>query len=234
MKKIICFILVSVFVLTMASGAFAEEINVSADDINFSLEGINDKLISLKKDDLEVMAVDGADKVTIKGNTYIADTGEITIKMELNPDLGFICISQDLMASLENYFMLSDDPEGLMYALIDAGVHFLLLSIYTFAEVHVSTDVPDGFSTMVGTLSEQSDLMKEAFTQVFAEGSGFEKYEVKDIGANTWMVLDDYFYLTFIDGHYVIVTYATEDGTITDDDRQDINDLLSGMTFSAK
>lgn len=232
MKKWICMLLVLSLITTMVMTASAAEVEVTEDDISVSVEKKEqDHDLQLKES--SSYAIDGADRVTIDGNTYVVETGTVTLYLDLDPSLGFICLTQDLMASVENYFMLSDDPEGLMNALIDENIHFLLLSGYSFMEVDILTIDSDEFAEQIGTLSQQSDLMKEAYAAMFGPANGFNDYELKEIGINTWIALTPDLYVTIVDGNYIVVETYTEDGSaMTEDDVLDLDELLASLTIA--
>lgn len=233
MKKMVCMLLAVSLLSAMAVPAFAEELDVTAEDIAVTLEAPEEGH-GLELKDAASFAADGADVVTVDGNSYTVDTGDVTFQVELDPSLGFLCLTQDLMASLEQYFMLTDDPEGLMNSLIADDTHLLFLSMYSMMEVDVYTMAPDDFSESVGTLSEQSDVMKEAYAALFAPANGFDNYELKEIGSNTWIALTPDFYCTFVNGNYVVISVYTQDGgEMTEDDVLDLEDLLACFTITA-
>ena len=229
MKKVICVLLTLALLSGMVLYASAEEMpEYDAEDITASLD--KDVEFDLKRRDEQAFGINGADTVTVDGNNYSVDTGAVTIDLFLDPSFGYICLTQDMLASVQNYF-LYEDPEAIWNMLVEDDCHYLLNSLYSDAIVSVYSYEPDDMSLDIGTLSEQSEIMQQMYTAFLATSLGFEDYSVVSLDSGVWMYLGGYMYLTFVEGHYIQVIW---DGLseMTEDDLLDMEDLLTEMTIT--
>ncbi|MBQ6594131.1 MAG: hypothetical protein IJH78_00520 [Clostridia bacterium] len=228
MKRLLCALLTLMLLVIPAMSAMAEA-DVNEGDVTVSPR--SEVGFKPERRDMKVFAAESGDAVTISGNRYTVDTGLVTLDLDLDPSLGYLCVTQDFLASLDTYFQFSD-PEGVWNLVVENEMHFLFLNTYSNSCAYIWTYSPDSFSKKVGTLSEQSAMMQEALLSVFAKGLDAEPNGLVTCGSNVWMRLDDVFYFTFVEGQVVQLLWEGN-SAMTSEDAQDVEDLLSCLTITA-
>ena len=226
MKKLLSMILAVMLSCLFVFGAFAEDL--SEGDVATKLPDATQ--VHFEKRDLESYSMASKDVVTIDGNNYTVQAGDLKYELKLDPSLGYIVLTQDYAASLEDYWIYTDS-EGMWNLIVENDFHFFFDNLYTGTIAYLVNLEADDFSRKIGNLQGLSDDILEAYLAIFLRATGIEKGEIVTCGSTPWMRLMDSVYITFVNGEYVAVYWEGENA-MTDDDAADMQDLLSGLTIS--
>lgn len=231
MKKLTSIFLAAAMVFTMGTAVFAEDLDPSTagDDVKGALSDSVEKLAPEQKD-LSQYALSDTDTVTVNGNQYIVDNGNVTMQLDADPSLGLIVLTRDFVASIESYFLFSD-PEAVWQMVCDYGVNYYIINQYTGAEYAIDSFEPDSLTSRLGTLAGQSDDVLEAYLKVFATACGATTSEVFKAGDNVFFRLDDAYFFTIVEGNLIRVVNVGG-VAMTDDELLDMQDTLAGFSFS--
>ena len=232
MKKLMSALLAAAMVFTMGTAVFAEDADPAdaGENIKSALSGTEGKLDAEQRD-LSQYAMSDTDTVTVNGNQYIVNNGNVTMELNLDPSLGLIVLTRDFVASIESYFMFNE-PETVWQTICDYGVNFYMISQYTGAEYAIDSFEPDALSAKFGTLSEQPEQVQEAYLSVFAQAAGATASELFKAGNNVFFRLEDGYFFPFVGGNMIRVMNIS-DQPMTEEELQDLGDLLAGFTFTA-
>ena len=234
MKKLLSLVLALALAALMGTSALAEAPELNLDDIT----NLEKTPVAFEERDASSFSLATSDIVTIEGNTTTVNNGGVTFVLDLDPTLGFFVLTQDLVASVSNYFRLAD-PEGACDTLIETGTHLLLLQPGDGTQLWVHDRGTDGPGQMVGTLDDSvSEVMQQAYLAAFEEAFGTDKGELYQAGGHVWMRLADTEFVTFEGGHWIQVCWArwTADGTrdaMSEDDVALAVDALDCLTSTA-
>ena len=231
MKRILSVLLAMMLALGCLTAALAED-EVTFDVADITAEVPKMEQIEVSPRDTSAYSASTSDVVSIDGNVYNVNTGALQYTLTLDPNLGMICLTQDIVASVSEYWMLTDDMEGMMNALVEDGIHLFLYNSYTGMELQIMTDAADAVSEQIGTLSEASETMQTAYLYVLQQWFSADSAELVSIGGNTWVCMNGFFYVTCVGGEYTYAICLTE-GDMTEDDVTDITDLLAGLEIAA-
>ncbi|MBR2765642.1 MAG: hypothetical protein IKE03_06650 [Blautia sp.] len=249
MKKMIAVLMASVLTLSFGSmgPVYAQEAaadttvqedageelpEVKEGDITVSLPGDLD--LDFKKRDPESMSLPTSDVVTIDGNNYQITTDNVVLNLALDPSLGYMVLTQDLTASIQNYWIY-EDPEAMCDFLIESGVHICAVNTYTTSVASILTLGSDIFSKQVGSMnSSRSEALLQGYALLLATNTGFTDYELGIYGDHAWVVINGDTYLTIENGQYIGAKCENLEGGVTEDDRLDMQDFLSCLTISGR
>ena len=228
MKKLLAMLLALLLCSLAVVPAFAED--VSESDLTVTLPDAGD--FKFERRDTEKFATGTSDVVSISGNRYTIDTGRFHYVLDLDPTMGFLCLTQDYVASLENYWAYNDS-EGMWQIILDNGIHILLDNLYYSSVIYFMEDDGDLFSSKIVNLSDWSAELQSAYMDIFMTAYGFTSGEIIQCGSTSWMRLEDWFYVTIINSNYVFAKCEGENA-MTYEDGQDIADILSSLTITAR
>ena len=227
MKKLLALALALVLGALLVVPAFAEE--VSESDISVTLPDAAG--FQFERRDTEKYAAGTTDVVSIDGNNYTVDSSKFRYELNLDPDMGYICVTQDYAASLESYWVYTDS-EGMWKTVIDNDIHLLMDSLYYSSIVYAKEIEGDLFSSKIGNLSDWNEDLLDVYLDLFMKSNGFSSGEIVQYGTTPWMHLEESYYLTIVNSEYVLVRWEGADA-MTSDDAADVADLLAGLTISA-
>lgn len=228
MKKPLALMMAFVLSAVMTMPAYAET-DAAASDVTVEIPGSVEVPIAFR--DIESSAMSTTDTVSINGNTYSVDTAKFHYVLNLDPTMGYFCLTQDMAASLENYWMF-DDPDSVQSVLIENGIHLFLMNRTGTSMVEFSEIEGDGFSSKVGTMQGQPTELLNAYTSILSEGLG-APMELVEIGGMPWICVNKICYLTIINGEYVSVMWEGA-AEMTEYDTMDVQDILAGVVITGK
>lgn len=232
MKKLLGAFLAAAMVFTMGIAVFAEEPNPAdaSDQTKSALSGGGSKM-DAKQRDMSQYALSATDTVTVNGNQYVVDNGNVRMELNLDPSLGMLIFTRDFAASIQTYFLF-EDPEALWQAICDTGANIYAISTYTGAEYLLDSFEKDGFTERFGTLSTMSEEMQKAYLTVFAQCIEANTSEVFKAGNNVFYRVDDAFFFTFVGGNMIRVINVGGE-PMSAEDLEDIRDYLACFSFTA-
>lgn len=228
MKKPLALMMAFVLSAVMTMPAYAET-DAAASDVTVEIPGSVEVPIAFR--DIESSAMSTTDAVSINGNTYTVDTAKFHYVLNLDPTMGYFCLTQDMAASLENYWMF-DDPDSVQAVLIENGIHLFLMNRTGTSMVEFSEIEGDGFSSKVGTMQGQPTELLNAYTSILSEGLG-APMELVEIGGMPWICANKINYITIINGEYVTVMWEGA-AEMTEYDTMDVQDILAGVVITGK
>ena len=219
-----------VLALIIVSAAFAQESETGTAEVTVEFPTIEQELPEKRSED-KALSISSNDIVSISGNKYKINTGSVEINLDLDPNLGFLCLTQDFAASIDSYFLYAD-PIYVWRGIIKDGIHLWLDN--DNALITIITD-EDKFSNQVKDLSGNPETLQKAHMERFIDGfSGIYSSELVTFdNGMTWMSINDVTYITIVNGQYVWLTWGSWlNKEMTADDLKDLRDLLSGMTIA--
>lgn len=228
MKKILAALLAVAMLMSVGAAALAED-----DQVTVTVPATQE-LNPVLKENAPKLSTTG-DIVTVSGNHYTIITEGLKMDLDLDPSLGMYCFTQDIVASFDAYWDLSNDPEGLCNDLIDAGIHILLLSMYTGNEYQIMLRGSDSISARIGDLSSVSETMRDLYIGKIVEAlTGNGEYVTITTPSSVWFLLPEYqLAMTIAGGQYVTCFIGTHGNQVTQDDIEEAADLFSCLSISA-
>lgn len=208
MKKIISLLLATMLCLGCFS-ALAEDVDLTGVEIApLEVKEALDSGISFRNANMAANST--AHNVTVTDNavTVVADGVKIVFNIQ-KAGGGYMCFTQDLMASLASYLRI-DDMEGLQKYLIDEKIYIYFIDEWTYNENFIYNDgEPDQLSALIGDLATQSaSIVNQIATSM---GGNVIKYN-----GRPWIYAagSDYvLFITIAGGQYIYVQAA---GTLDD------------------
>ena len=219
-----------VLALIIVSAAFAQESEIGTAEVTVEFPTMEQEKPEKRSGD-KTLSISSNDIVSISGNKYKINTGSVEINLDLDPNLGFLCLTQDFEASIDSYFIYAD-PIYVYEGMIQDGIHLWLDN--DIALITITTE-EDRFSNQVKDLSGNSETVQKALMERFIDGfSGIFSSELVTFdNGMTWMCINDVVYITIVNGEYVWLTWGSWlNKEMTADDLEDLRDLLSGITIA--
>ena len=172
-----------------------------------------------------------SDTVTVEGSKVTVDAPRMHYELELDPALGYFCLTQDLEASRESYDLIND-PEGFRQVLIDYDKH-LYIGNTDGAGIWISDFGSDTASQGIQDLTSIAEDDAQDWLEAYREAEGYTTSEIVDCGGKTWFRYDGTEYMYIADGQYIWACW-TGIADMTEEDAADMQALLAGLTFEGK
>ena len=171
------------------------------------------------------------DTVTVEGSKVTVDAPRMHYELELDPELGYFCLTQDMEASRESYDLIND-PEGFRQVLIDYDKH-LYVGNTDGAGIWISDFGSDAASMGIQDLSSIAEEDAQDWLEAFRVTEGYTTSEIVDCGGKTWFRYNGADYMYIADGQYIWACW-TGTADMTEDDAADMQAVLAGLTFAGK
>ena len=198
-------------------------------DITPMAKAVPDVKLSFKGQPAEELTT--SDTVTVEGSKVTVDAPSMHYELELDPALGYFCLTQDLEASRESYDLIND-PEGFRQVLIDYDKH-LYIGNTEGVGIWISDFGSDTASQGIQDLTSIAEDDAQDWLEAYREAEGYTTSEIVDCGGKTWFRYDGTEYMYIADGQYIWACW-TGTADMTEEDAADMQALLAGLTFEGK
>lgn len=223
MKKAFALLLIA-SLLAMGLPALAEGLSFTPDMVDVR-KAKDERLIPDFASKL--LGSDSGYDVTVEGNLHIIKTGKVNFV--INIPNSYVCFTQDVKASIMMY-VLFDVNQSLAEQLAQNNIHMLILDLLNNGELHVKTFNGDALCEMVGDMNDLPEKYYGNVGEVFAEVFSAKYNGMYKTASNVWVVLDDDWLLTIVNGEYVVIEYSCE--TITDLETEAFYEIANALMVS--
>lgn len=197
MKKIVSLLLASMLCLGCFA-ACAEELDLSGAEVATQVaKQIPEDAFVLPE---EAMSATSTDIVEVT-DEYISVTATgVTIRFDVAAaGAGYLCLTQDIMASISSY-MRYDDPYSVLDVMVSNDINILALDLFTNGCYYVYQWEADGLSTLVNNLKDLRASDQNVVAEKLHSTAVVENYN-----GQTWIQALNQFYVTIVNGQYVVV-----------------------------
>lgn len=220
MKKLFALLLAAIFSLSALS-VCAEEIDL--DGIETSVPAAKDTAVLAPELRVEELAT-STDVVEVTDSRISIVTAGVNITFDIaTAGGGYVCLTQDIFASMADYMMMSD-PYATQEELINQGVNLFAIDLYTNGGYYVFTAGSDELTNIVRNLADLSGGNLEKVASMITTNPVTETYN-----GNIWIheSNDHTAYLTIVNNQYVMVQFDS------DVVAEDIPFFLEALTVTA-
>lgn len=196
MKKIVSMFLAILMCLGIA--AYAEDLDLSGIDTTVPATMEIDKSTLALHDESKAAA--STDVVVVTDSAISVTSNGVMIYFDVvSAGGGYMCLTQDIHASLASY-LCYEDPYAIQATLLESGIKLLAMDLFTTDCYYVFFLEPDGLSTLVGDMKALSTSNQNAVAGKLSSNGVIEVY-----GGQPWVNVDNRILVTIINSQYVAV-----------------------------
>lgn len=239
MKKMLALLLALMMTFALCGASVAEELDLSGIE---PLPKVEKNAFGLDPTDSKNMAVATADIVTVNGSVRTVQRGGVSITVDISPDYGVICLTQDMAASAEDYIRLVSIATQVQASMVanDIAMTIVSLSNDFTRELHMDLMIDD--DQMMSGLIEMLDTVDEALLPVYmmqlAAKMGVDHADMVKANGRGWMKItfdenpDYIIYLTNAGDKVVRAVCFTSESALSEDEKLDLSDWLDCVTVA--
>ena len=196
MKKIVSLLLAALLCFGCFS-ALAEDIDLTGVEAAAPAAKMTEKPAVALRD--AAMAATSADVVVVTDDYVSVTANDVTIRFDKQKaGGGYLCLTQDLMASLTDYLRY-DDPYAVQDILLSNGINMLIMDEFTKGCYYVYFLEADSLSALVGNFSDLTSRNQNTVAQKLASTFTIVTHNNID-----WISTGSIF-ATIVNGQYVCV-----------------------------